>query len=128
MSLRTPLAQVRGLGSAKQGAHHWWMQRITAVMLVPLFIWFVGAMVTVVTGSHAEVVELIRSPIATGGLLVLILAIFYHAALGLQVVIKDYASSEGTQVSAIIIMRFLMALLAAISVVSVFNVAMGGQP
>nr|VFK38161.1 MAG: succinate dehydrogenase subunit D [Candidatus Kentron sp. TC]VFK54428.1 MAG: succinate dehydrogenase / fumarate reductase membrane anchor subunit [Candidatus Kentron sp. TC] len=126
MSLRTPLAQVRGLGSAKQGAHHWWMQRITGVMLVPLFVWFVGAMVAVVTGGYAEVAELIRSPIATGGLLVLIIAIFYHAALGLQVVIEDYVPSEGTQVSAIIIMRFLMALLAAISAVSVFKVAMGG--
>nr|VFK38831.1 MAG: succinate dehydrogenase / fumarate reductase membrane anchor subunit [Candidatus Kentron sp. TC] len=126
MSLRTPLAQVRGLGSAKQGAHHWWMQRITGVMLVPLFVWFIGAMVAVVTGGYAEVAELIRSPIATGGLLVLIIAIFYHAALGLQVVIEDYVPSEGTQVSAVIIMRFLMALLAAISAVSVFKVAMGG--
>nr|VFJ67488.1 MAG: succinate dehydrogenase subunit D [Candidatus Kentron sp. FW] len=126
MSLRTPLAEVRGLGSARQGAHHWWMQRITAVMLVPLFIWFIGMMVTVVTGSHAEVEELIRSPIIAGALLTLIITIFYHAALGLQVVIEDYVSAEGTQLGAIIVMRFILGLLAAISVVSVFKVAVGG--
>nr|VFJ50699.1 MAG: succinate dehydrogenase subunit D [Candidatus Kentron sp. FW] len=126
MSLRTPLAEVRGLGSARQGAHHWWMQRITAVMLVPLFIWFIGTMVTVVTGSHAEVAELIRSPIIAGALLTLIITTFYHAALGLQVVIEDYVSAEGTQLGAIIVMRFILGLLAAISVVSVFKVAMGG--
>lgn len=126
MSLRTPLAEVRGLGSAKQGAHHWWMQRITAVMLIPLFVWFVAAMITTMTGSYAEAVELIRSPIAAGALLILIVATFYHAALGLQVVIEDYASAEGTQVGAIVIMRFIMSLLAAISVVAVFKVAVGG--
>nr|VFK36671.1 MAG: succinate dehydrogenase / fumarate reductase membrane anchor subunit [Candidatus Kentron sp. SD]VFK40192.1 MAG: succinate dehydrogenase / fumarate reductase membrane anchor subunit [Candidatus Kentron sp. SD] len=126
MSLRTPLAQVRGLGSANQGAHHWWMQRMTGVMLVPLFIWFVGAMVAVVTGSHAEVVDLIRSPIAAGALLVLIVAIFYHAALGLQIVIEDYVSTEVSQVSAIMLMRFLMILLTVISVVAVFRTVVGG--
>jgi len=126
MSLRTPLAEVRGLGSARQGAHHWWMQRITAIMLIPLFILFVGAMVTIVTGSHADAVTLIRSPIVAGILLIFIAALFYHAVLGLQVVIEDYVSAEGTQLGAIVIMRFIMSLLAAISVVAVFKVAVGG--
>nr|VFJ89375.1 MAG: succinate dehydrogenase / fumarate reductase membrane anchor subunit [Candidatus Kentron sp. H]VFJ91152.1 MAG: succinate dehydrogenase / fumarate reductase membrane anchor subunit [Candidatus Kentron sp. H]VFJ97483.1 MAG: succinate dehydrogenase / fumarate reductase membrane anchor subunit [Candidatus Kentron sp. H] len=126
MSLRTPLAQVRGLGSAGQGAHHWWMQRITAMTLIPLFVWFVGAMVATSTASHAEAVEFIRSPIAAGALLVLVAAIFYHAALGLQVVIEDYVSRERTQMGAIVVMRFVMILLAAISVVAVFRVAVGG--
>nr|VFK75816.1 MAG: succinate dehydrogenase subunit D [Candidatus Kentron sp. MB] len=126
MSLRTPLAKVRGHGSAGQGAHHWWMQRITAIMLIPLFVWFVGALVIAVTGSHAEATALIRSPVAAGALLMLIAAIFYHAALGLQIVIEDYVSTEGTQVIAIVIARFIMGLLAAISIVSVFKVAVGG--
>ncbi|VFM95748.1 MAG: succinate dehydrogenase subunit D [Candidatus Kentron sp. G] len=126
MSLRTPLAQVRGLGSARDGAHHWWMQRITALMLIPLFVWFVGTMVTMATGSYAEAVAFVRSPIAAGALLVLIAVIFYHAVLGLQVVIEDYISAEGTQIGAVVIMRFVMSLLAAISVVAVFNVAVGG--
>ena len=99
---------------------------MTGVMLVPLFIWFVGAMVSVVTGSHAEVVDLIRSPIAAGALLVLIVAIFYHAALGLQIVIEDYVSTEVSQVSAIMLMRFLMILLTVISVVAVFRTVVGG--
>nr|VFJ47860.1 MAG: succinate dehydrogenase subunit D [Candidatus Kentron sp. DK] len=126
MSLRTPLAQVRGLGSAQEGAHHWWMQRITAGMLIPLFIWFVGTMVVLVTGSHAEALEFFRSPIAAGASLMLIIAIFYHAALGLQVVIEDYVSAEGARIFAIVVMRFVMILLTAISVVSVFSVAVGG--
>nr|VFJ91016.1 MAG: succinate dehydrogenase / fumarate reductase membrane anchor subunit [Candidatus Kentron sp. LFY]VFJ92161.1 MAG: succinate dehydrogenase / fumarate reductase membrane anchor subunit [Candidatus Kentron sp. LFY]VFK21129.1 MAG: succinate dehydrogenase / fumarate reductase membrane anchor subunit [Candidatus Kentron sp. LFY] len=126
MSLRTPLAQVRGLGSARQGAHHWWVQRITAAMLIPLFIWFVGTMITLATGGYTEAVELIRSPVVAGALLMLIVAIFYHAAFGLQVVIEDYISEKGTQISAIVSMRFTMILLAVISVVSVFKVAVGG--
>ena len=84
------------------------MQRITAGMLIPLFIWFVGSMVVLATGNHTEVVELLRSPIAAGASLMLIIAIFYHAALGLQVVIEDYIRAEGTQIAAIIIMRFAM--------------------
>jgi succinate dehydrogenase / fumarate reductase membrane anchor subunit len=126
MSLRTPLAQVRGAGSAQAGAHHWWMQRITAVMLIPLFIWFVGTMVTLVTASYGEAAALVRSPVAAGALSMLVVAIFYHAALGLQVVIEDYISAEGMQIGAIVVMKFVMSLLAAISVVAVFKVALGG--
>jgi len=126
MSLRTPLAQVRGLGSAKQGAHHWWMQRITAVMLIPLFIWFVGTTVTLVTGNYAEAVNLIRDPFAAAALLMLIIVVFYHAALGLQVVIEDYISAEGRQIGTIVVMRFVMSLLAAISIVAALKVAIGG--
>nr|VFK50505.1 MAG: succinate dehydrogenase / fumarate reductase membrane anchor subunit [Candidatus Kentron sp. TUN]VFK51747.1 MAG: succinate dehydrogenase / fumarate reductase membrane anchor subunit [Candidatus Kentron sp. TUN]VFK56612.1 MAG: succinate dehydrogenase / fumarate reductase membrane anchor subunit [Candidatus Kentron sp. TUN] len=126
MSLRAPLAQVRGLGSAKEGAHHWWMQRITAGMLVPLFVWFVATMVVLATGSHTEAVEFFRSPIAAGASLMLIAAVFYHAALGLQVVIEDYMSAEGVRIGVIFLMRFVMILLTAISMVAIFSVAMGG--
>ncbi|MBT8420850.1 MAG: succinate dehydrogenase, hydrophobic membrane anchor protein [Gammaproteobacteria bacterium] len=126
MSLRTPLAQVRGHGSARQGAHHWWMQRITAVMLIPLFIGFVGTMVALATGGYAETAAFIRSPIAAGALLVLVVTIFYHAALGLQVVIEDYTSADKCHACTIVTMRFIMFLLAAISVVAVIKVAVGG--
>ena len=127
MSLNTPLARVRGHGSAKEGAHHWWMQRLTALLLVPLLVWFVGSMTVAATGDYASVVAWVRSPVIAGALLLLVVAMFYHAMLGLQVVIEDYVSSEGLQVGAIVVMRFLMVLLAAISLVAVLKVALGGQ-
>ena len=90
MNLRTPLARARGLGSAKSGTHHWWMQRLTAVALVPLSLWFVASLINMATANHATVVAWLNSPVAAVLLCALIVAIFYHGQLGLQVVVEDY--------------------------------------
>lgn len=127
MSFRTSLARIRGLGSAKQGAHHWWMQRLTGAMSIPLFIGFVGCFLIMVTGDYATATSWLRSPLSAGTFLVLLGLMFYHATLGLQVVIEDYVSKEGARVGAIALARFVMILLAAISAVAVLQVALGGQ-
>ena len=62
MSMRTPLAQVRGHGSAKAGAHHWWRQRLSAIALIPLFLWFVASLAAVATADYATAVAWIGSP------------------------------------------------------------------
>lgn len=123
MSMRAPLAQVRGTGSAKAGAHHWWAQRLSAVALVPLFLWFVASLVTVGTADYQRAVAWIGSPWNSAFLILLIGATFYHAQLGLQVVFEDYISKHWLQLTSIILVRFLAMLLAVVSIIAVLRVA-----
>jgi len=125
MSMRTPLALVRGHGSAKSGAHHWWAQRLSAVALVPLFLWFVASMTAVATADYAVAVSWLSSPWNSSLLILLIGAIFYHAQLGMQVVFEDYISTHWLQVAGIILVRFLAFLLAAVSIIAVLRIALG---
>lgn len=125
MSMRAPLARVRGHGSAKSGAHHWWAQRLSAIALVPLFLWFVASMAAVATADYATAVSWIGSPWNSALLVVLIGAIFYHAQLGMQVVFEDYISTHWLQVASIIVVRFLAILLAAVSIIAVLRTAWG---
>lgn len=125
MSLRTPLAQVRGLGSAKEGAHHWWTQRLTAIALVPLFLWFVASLAAVGTADYATAVEWLRSPINATLLILLIVAMFHHAQLGMQVVFEDYIHTEWLKIASIVLMRFIAVVLAIVSAVAVLRVAIG---
>lgn len=126
MSMRTPLAQVRGHGSAKAGAHHWWAQRLSAVALIPLFIWFVVSLVCIATADHAKAVEWVRSPYNSALLILLLGALFYHAQLGMQVVFEDYISTHWLQVASIVVVRFLAMLSAVVSIVAVLRIAWGG--
>jgi succinate dehydrogenase / fumarate reductase membrane anchor subunit len=95
MTYRTPRARVTGLGSAGQGTHHWWTQRITSVALVPLTILFVIPFAGALGGEHAEVLALYRNPF-NAIVAVLFLAVgFHHLAQGVQVVIEDYVHGKG---------------------------------
>jgi succinate dehydrogenase / fumarate reductase membrane anchor subunit len=93
MSMRTPLAQVRGHGSAKSGSHHWWAQRLSAIALIPLVLWLVASLAVVATADYATAVDWLRSPWNSALLILLIGAMFYHAQLGMQVVFEDYIST-----------------------------------
>lgn len=126
MSMRAPLAQVRGHGSAKAGAHHWWAQRLSAIALVPLLLWFVASLVGIVTADHATAAVWVGSPYNSAFLILLIGALFYHTQLGMQVVFEDYISTHWLQVTSIILVRFLAILLAVVSIVAVLRVAWGG--
>lgn len=123
MNMRAPLARVRGYGSAKAGAHHWWAQRLSAIALVPLLFWFVASLVSVAMADHATAVEWVRSPYNTALLILLLGALFYHAQLGMQVVFQDYISTHWLQVASIILVKFLAMLLAVISIVAVLHIA-----
>jgi succinate dehydrogenase / fumarate reductase membrane anchor subunit len=125
MSMRSPLAQVRGVGSAKAGAHHWWAQRLSAIALVPLMLWLVASLAAVATADYATAVAWLRSPLNSALLILLIGAMFYHAHLGMQVVFEDYISTHWLQVTGIILVRFLAILLAAVSIIAVLHVAWG---
>ena len=125
MDYRTSIARARGLGSAKDGTHHWWMQRITAIALVPLAIWLVGSLVAVGTANHAQTVHWIRTPAVSIALLLTIAALFHHAQLGLQVVVEDYVQATWKKFAALIAVKLLSIAVAATAAFSVLRIALG---
>lgn len=123
---RTPLNEVRGLGSAKEGTHHWWVQRLTAVALVPLLLWFVVSLVSLVGEGYEAVVLWMGSPLVAVLWVCLIVALFHHAQLGVQVVLEDYVHSEWLKFLSIILLKLSALLLGLASVVAVLKVSFGG--
>ena len=126
MSLRTPLGRVRGLGSAKEGTAHWWAQRLTAIALVPLVLWFAASLIVLAGADHATVAAWLRDPVAAVLMLLLILAGFHHAQLGMQVVIEDYVHSEGLKLALVTAVRFAAVALGIGAAFSVLKIALGG--
>lgn len=121
MSRRSALGRVRGLGTAKEGVDHWWGQRLSALALIPLTLWFAGS-VAVMTGAGYETVAAwVASPIVAGLLILLIVAVFYHAYLGVQVVIEDYVHHEGVKVAGLLAVKSACILLALAGVLSVLT-------
>ena len=125
-SLRSDLGRVRGLGSAKNGTHHWWGQRVTAIALVPLVLWFVASIVGMAGAPLAAVKAWAASPLVAVLLLALVIATFQHARLGLQVVIEDYVHREPVKIAALLAMNGAVLLLGGIAVVSILKLAFGG--
>ncbi len=123
-NMRTPLGRARGLGSAKDGVHHWWMQRLTAVALVPLCLWFAASLVSVAGADHAATVAWIGSPLVAILLILLVVAGFYHAALGLRVVIEDYVGSEAVKQVALVLVQFACIALGVATVFSILKLAL----
>ena len=99
MGFRSPLGKVRGLGSAKDGTHHWWMQRLTALALIPLAIWFVVSVVSLLGQPHAAFLAWVKNPVSATLLVLLIAATFHHAQLGVQVVIEDYVHTRASEIT-----------------------------
>ena len=126
MDFRTPIARARGLGSAKGGTHHWWMQRLTAIALIPLTVWLVASLVAIGAADHARTVLWIRSPAVGIALLLTIAALFHHAQLGMQVVVEDYVQGEGKKFAALIAVKLLAVALAATAAFSVLRITFGG--
>jgi succinate dehydrogenase / fumarate reductase membrane anchor subunit len=126
MSLKSPLGQVRGLGSAKSGTHHWWAQRVTAVALVPLTLWFVFALATHAGADHASASAWLAHPINSILALLLIAATFHHLHLGLQVVIEDYIHHEGFKIATLMVVKLLSIALGVAAAFAVLKVAFAG--
>lgn len=126
MKYRSPLAKAVGLGSAKTGTSHWWMQRVTAVALVPLSFWLIIFLDLSLNAPYQETVAWLSSPLNTVGMVAWLLAVFYHAALGLQVVIEDYIAAEGVKIVAVwtVNLGFLLLVLAAL--IAVFRTLLIG--
>ena len=126
MSTRTPLGRARGLGSAKSGTGHWWAQRVTALALIPLVIWFVISMIVITGANHETALSFISSPINAVLLTLLIIATFYHGQLGLQVVIEDYIHTKWLEVTLILSVKGGAIFLGVASVYAVLAISLGG--
>jgi len=125
VSKQTPLARVRGLGSAKEGTHHFWYQRLTAIALIPLTLWMMISIMMMTSLDHESVVVWMSSPINAVLLLIFILALFFHAQLGVQVVIEDYIHIEWQKIACIILTKFIAILAGTTSVLAILKVFLG---
>jgi len=126
MNMRTQLGEVRGLGSAKTGTSHFWMQRLTALALIPLTLWFVAALASMGSADFADAVAWVKSPLTSVLLLALIAATFHHMQLGLQVIIEDYVHAEGLKIASLIVMKCGSVLLGLAAAFAVLKVAFEG--
>ena len=122
--LRSPLSKARGLGSAKEGSGHFWHQRLTSLLLVPLVLWL-GFSLASMPVDHATLVAWIGQPLVTAALVLLIAVVFYHAQLGLQVVIEDYVASHAWRTIILLLSNLVCLLSGVVGVVSVLKIAFG---
>ncbi|MES1944373.1 succinate dehydrogenase, hydrophobic membrane anchor protein [Salinisphaera sp. PC39] len=124
MSIRTPLARARGLGSAKDGVAHWWAQRITAVALVPLTLWLVVSIAARAGAGHEAVLAWLSSPVAAVAVVLFLGTLFYHSQLGLQVVVEDYVHSEWLKLATLVVLQFAHIVVAAAAIFAVLWMAL----
>ena len=124
--LRSPLGRAIGLGSAKEGVEHWWAQRVSAVALIPLGLWFAASLVALAGADRAAVLAWLHAPVQAILAILLLIAVFYHAALGLQVVIEDYVHAEWLKVPSLVAMRLVSFGLAVAGIFAVLRIAFGG--
>lgn len=125
MSLKTPLNRVRGLGSAREGVTHFWQQRVTAVALVPLCIWFLIVIVSLTQADYETAAQTLRQPIIAIPMLLLLISGFYHMKLGLQVVIEDWIDGDGMKIALLLLNTFFAYAIGLACVFSVLKIAFG---
>jgi succinate dehydrogenase / fumarate reductase membrane anchor subunit len=123
--MRTPLARAMGLGSAKEGVGAWWAERVSAVALVPLALWFAASIIAHTGSDYATFIVWLRTPLAAILMILLLIAVFYHTALGLQVVIEDYVHSAA-KFAVVIAVRLGCCALATAGVVAILRIALSG--
>ena len=124
MGAGTDLGRVRGLGSAKEGAHHWWLQRVTAIANLVLLLWFIFSLVRLPSLDYASVVLWLRQPVTAVPMLLLIVSVFWHLRLGVQVMIEDYVHGA-SKVVAMLALNFYVLAGAAAAVFAVLKIALG---
>src|SRR6478752_1514582 len=123
--MRSPLARAIGLGSAKEGVGLWWAERVSAVALVPLTLWFAASIITHTRSDYATFIVWLRTPLAAILMILLLIALFYHMALGLQVVIEDYVHSA-IKFAVVIAAHLGCFALATAGVVAILRIALSG--
>lgn len=125
MSLRSPLSRVLGLGSAKEGVAHWWDQRVSAVAVAVLGLWFVFSLVTLPDLSYGTVVAFAGSPMRAVLLALFVAVAAWHSALGVQVVVEDYVHDAGAKVVLLLVVKFVHALAGAAGVFAALKLGFG---
>lgn len=122
--MRSPLGRARGLGSARAGARHWWLERVTSLALLPLTLWFLCAMVRMIGASRDDVVYWMAGPLPIVLMIALVIATFHHLQLGMQVVIEDYVDNDALRIGSILLVKGLCVLLALACIVAVLRLGL----
>ena len=125
MGTGTEIGRVRGLGSAKAGAHHWWIQRLTAGSNLLLMLWFLFSLLRLPHYDHATVIAWLSTPLAAVPMILLVASTFWHFRLGLQVVIEDSQHDE-SRVIALVVLNFYTVAMAAFAIFAILKIAFTG--
>lgn len=124
--LRSSFDRTQGLGSAREGVGHWWMQRMTAVALVPLTLWFAASLIARARDDYGAFILWMRGPFTAVLMVLLLIALFYHMALGLQVVVEDYIHTDRIKVPVVVAIHLGSFALAIAGIVATLRIAFGG--
>ncbi len=127
MKMGTPLGRVRGLGSARSGAQHWWHERLTSISTFLLFVWLIVSLLRLPDLGHGSVTEWLASPLAAVPMILLVISTFWHLKLGLQVIIEDYVHEDGNKLFWITVLNFFSIGGAALALFAVFKIAFAGS-
>lgn len=122
-SSATPLARVRGLGSAREGGEHWWHERLSSVALLLLFVWLIVSLLRLPALDHRGVTEWLKAPLAAVPMLLFVLATFWHLRMGVKVAIEDYVHDEGNRFLSILLLDFAAIAGAAFGLFAVLRIA-----
>ena len=121
--IRNNLGKVQGMESENHhGVGHWKLQRISAIAMIPLVLWFVPSLLFVIMSGYNDAIDWVQNPLNATGLVLLFGTLFFHAALGLQVVIEDYVHLEGLKIILIILIKLLSILLGLLSILCVLKI------
>ncbi len=121
--MRSPLGRARGMGAAKSGLHHWWVERVTGIALVPLTVWFVYAVLHLLGAPQVRVHRFMANPVNTTLMLATVVMTFHHMQLGVQVIMEDYIDGEKWAAAAILLNKAVAVLLALLCAVSILRMA-----
>ena len=122
MNLRNPLAKVKGLGASGEGSHHWWLQRVSAIALVPLSLWFVFSVINHIGDDYSAVTAWISQPSVALVLILYFGFMFFHAQLGIQVVIEDYVHSEPLKIISLLLVKAIAIVAGLAAILAVLRV------
>ena len=126
MKYRSPLSKAMGSGSAKHGFSHWWLQRVSAIALIPMTLWFVFSMVCLSATGYNEAVAWLSSPFNATIMLLFTLTALFHGQTGLQTVIEDYIHTTWLNLTLLLSVKFASVIMAVVAVISVLKVVLGG--
>ena len=122
---KTPLGRVLGLGSAKAGTEHWWLQRVTAIAGIPLMIFLIGFIMAHIGATRAEMVASLANPLVAILLALTVITLLWHMRLGLQVIIEDYVHAPATKLAALLLNTFLTAAMGVAALYAILKMSFG---
>lgn len=122
---RTPLRAALGHGPARTGVHHWWLQRLTSVAMIPLGLWLIVSLILVDAQDHQAVLRWLGTPGTLVMMSLLLLALFHHLALGLQVIVEDYVHGRWSKLVLVVVIKLASVVLVTIALVAMLAVAFG---